>query len=157
MKPAVAPGALRVQALLGDDYQVVEFEESTRTSADAAAAIGCDVGQIAKSLVFRSESGGSVLVVASGSNRVDVDKVATLVGEPVRRADPAFVEASTGYAIGGVAPVGEGSHLAILLDEDLRTYDVLWAAGGTPNAVFSLTPDRLEELTGARFADVAER
>lgn len=155
MKPAVAPEALRVQALLGDDFEVVEFGESTRTSADAAASIGCAVAQIAKSLVFRSETGRSVLIIASGSNRVDEHKVEVLIGEAIGRADAAFVARTTGYGIGGVSPVGEADHLAILLDEDLRAFDTIWAAAGTPHAVFSLTPDDLARLTGAAFVDVA--
>lgn len=157
MKTAVAADARRVQEMLGEDFHVVEFTRSTRTSADAAEAIGCTVGQIAKSMVFRSESGGSVLVVASGAHRVSEEKVGHLVGEAVHRADPEFVERATGYRVGGVAPVGEASHQAVLLDEELRAFDTIWAAAGTPNAVFSLTPADLERLTGGRFADVAER
>ena len=110
MKPAQHPTALRTQRLLaeaGIDTQVVEFEQPTRTSAEAAAAIGCTVAEIAKSVVFRAkQSGGAVVVVASGDNRVCEDKVARLVGEKLGRADADFVRAATGYAIGGVAPLG---------------------------------------------------
>lgn len=157
MRDAESPTALRVQELLGNEFRVVEFEESTRTSADAAAAIGCSVAQIAKSLVFRTEGGGSVLVVASGANRVDEGKVATSIGDGIGRASPTFVREVTGYAVGGVAPVGPASHVAVLLDEDLRSFETLWAAGGTPNAVFELTPADLAGMTSGRFEDVAQR
>ena len=106
MRNAVAPAAQSVQAVLGPDYEVVEFDESTGTSAEAAAAIGCAVAQIAKSLVFRSKSGEPVLIVASGANRVDEKKVRALIGEKIERADAGYVTEVTGYAIGGVAPVG---------------------------------------------------
>lgn len=157
MKPASAPAALRVQQLLGPDYSVVEFDASTRTSAEAAAAIGCTVAQIAKSLVFRTASGKPVMVIASGSNRVDEKKVGALLGETIERPDADFVRATTGYAIGGVAPVGHATRLEILLDEDLLKLDPIWAAAGTPNAVFRLTAGKLGQITGGRFADIARR
>ncbi|MGA8446465.1 MAG: YbaK/EbsC family protein, partial [Roseiarcus sp.] len=107
MKPAASPSALRVQATLGDKHQVLEFDATTRTAADAAAAIGCTVAQIAKSLVFRGAgSNHPVLVVASGVNRVDETKVAAVLGEGIARADADFVREATGFAIGGVPPVG---------------------------------------------------
>lgn len=158
MKPATAPSALRMQDLLGPDFQVVEFEESTRTSAEAAAAIGCDVAQIAKSLIFRAkESGRSVLVVACGSNRVDEKAVARLLGEKIERADADFVRRATGFAIGGVPPIGHAEQPVIFLDADLQAYETIWAAAGTPNAVFRLTPARLAALTGAAYRDIAKR
>ncbi|MFN3351382.1 YbaK/EbsC family protein [Pseudorhodoplanes sp.] len=157
MKPASAPGARRVQNLLGPGFAVVEFAAGTRTSAEAAAAIGCEVAQIAKSLVFRTASGQAVLVVASGVNRVDEKKVGALLGERIERADADFVRSATGYPIGGVAPVGLAGALAVFLDEDLRRYDTLWAAAGTPNAVFQLTADKLAQITRGRFADIAKR
>jgi prolyl-tRNA editing enzyme YbaK/EbsC (Cys-tRNA(Pro) deacylase) len=157
VKPASAAAALRVQALLGAAYQVVEFEESTATSAEAAAAIGCTLAQIAKSLVFRAASGKSVLVVASGANRVDEKKVAIAIGEKIGRADPDFVREMTGYAIGGVAPVGHLVAPLVLLDSDLQAFSGIWAAAGTPNAVFKLTPAQLQSLTGGHFADTAKR
>jgi Cys-tRNA(Pro) deacylase len=156
MKPASAPAALRVQESLGPGFAVVEFEASTKTSADAAAAIGCSVAQIAKSLVFRAGD-TPVLVVASGTNRVDEKKVGALLGRKIERADADFVRQKTGYAIGGVAPVGHAVPPLVLLDEDLRQYETIWAAAGTPNAVFRLTPADLERLTAARFGDVAKR
>ncbi|HVZ07546.1 YbaK/EbsC family protein [Rhodopila sp.] len=157
MKPAASEGALRVQATLGESFRVLEFEQSTHSSADAAAAIGCDVAQIAKSMVFKAADGQPVLVVASGVNRVDEKKVAALLGQKIGRADPAFVLHHTGFAVGGVAPVGHGTPPLTLLDRDLAAFPRIWAAAGSPNAVFELTPADLERLTGATFADVAKR
>jgi len=155
MRRAIAPAALRVQKLLGTAYSVVEFDESTGTSAEAAGAIGCTVAQIAKSLVFRARSGGPVLVVASGANRVDEKKVGALIGEKIERADADFVREMTGYAIGGVAPVGHRIQPKVLLDANLKSFETIWAAAGTPNAVFPLTPTQLQFLTGGQFADIA--
>lgn len=157
MQPASAASALWVQEILGSSYLVVEFEESTGTSAEAAAAIGCTLAQIAKSLVFRSASGRSVLVVASGINRVDEKKAGQIIGEKIGRADADFVREMTGYAIGGVAPVGHRSTPVVLLDADLQAFPEIWAAAGTPNAVFKLTPDQLQLLTDGKYTDVAKR
>lgn len=158
MKSAQHPTALRTQTLLhaaGIDTHVVEFEQSTRTSAEAAAAIGCTVAEIAKSIIFRGkQSGEAVLVVASGDNRVSEAKVKVLVGEALGRADADFVRASTGYAIGGVAPLGHTQSVKILLDRDLLRFERIWAAAGTPFSVFPLTPDALARLTGAPWSDV---
>jgi prolyl-tRNA editing enzyme YbaK/EbsC (Cys-tRNA(Pro) deacylase) len=106
MKPATAPSALKVQTALGERFEVLEFDASTRTAGDAAAAIGCTVAQIAKSLVFLAQGGRPVLVVASGVHRVDEKRIAALVGEPIGRADANFVREATGFAIGGVPPTG---------------------------------------------------
>ena len=154
MRPATHPAALRVQSLLGRGFEVLEFDESTGTSGDAANAIGCTVGEIAKSLVFRAADGTPVLVVASGANRVDEKKVRALLGVKVGRADPEFARAMSGYVIGGVAPIGHVVPPRILLDADLERHATIWAAAGTPNAVFRLTPADLARLTGATFADV---
>jgi prolyl-tRNA editing enzyme YbaK/EbsC (Cys-tRNA(Pro) deacylase) len=156
MQPASAPSALKVQAVLGPGFRVLEFDAGTRTAAEAAAAIGCAVAQIAKSILFRAESGRPVLVVASGTNRVDERKVAALVGERIGRADAEFVRAATGFAIGGVPPVGHATAPVVLLDRDLLRFAEIWAAAGTPNAVFRLTPDELAGLTGAGFVEVAK-
>ena len=154
----LSPSARRVQETLdaiGLGHRVVEHEATTRTSEDAARAIGCTVAQIAKSLIFRArETGRPVLVIASGVNRVDEKKVATLIGEKIERADPDFVRSRTGYAIGGVPPVGHAESPLVLIDEDLLTFDEIWAAAGTPNAVFRLTPDQLVSVTGGRTAAV---
>lgn len=157
MKPATSPTALKVQAVLGEDFEVLEFETSTRTAAEAAAAIGCTVRQIAKSLIFRAvDSGRPVLAIASGSVRVDEARLSELLGENIGRADAAFVREQTGYAIGGVPPVGHSVDSAIFIDETLLTFDTIWAAGGTPNAVFRLKPDDLVRLTGGTVAAIAE-
>lgn len=157
MRPATASSALRVQAALGAAFEVLEFEDSTRTAADAAAAIGCTVAQIAKSMIFRAaDSDRPVLVIASGAVRVDADKVSALVGEKVRRASPDFVRENTGYAIGGVPPVGHRVVPIVLIDESLFGLECLWAAAGTPNAVFRLLPEDLSRLTAGVVADVAE-
>jgi prolyl-tRNA editing enzyme YbaK/EbsC (Cys-tRNA(Pro) deacylase) len=156
MKPASSEGAMRIQAILGGGLRVLEFEQSTHSSAEAAAAIGCEVAQIAKSMMFRAADGQPVLVVASGANRVDERKVAALLGQKVKRAEPAFVLASTGTAVGGVSPVGHLVTPVTLLDQDLRQFETVWAAAGSPYAVFELTPDDLVRLTGAGFVDVAK-
>ena len=158
MKPASAPSALKVQAVLGDAYEVLEFDAGTRTAADAATAIGCTVAEIAKSLLFRGkQSNRPVLVIASGDNRVDEKKVSALLGEKISRADADFVREMTGFAIGGVPPVGHATAPITLIDEDLMKFATIWAAAGTPNAVFQLKPAALAELTGGQLADVATR
>src|SRR5436853_4070466 len=157
MKPATAPSALKVQAVLGPEFQVLEFEASTRTSQDAAGAIGCTVAEIAKSLIFKSAQGRAVLVIASGVNRVDEKKVRALLGSKIGRADADFVRDSTGYAIGGVPPVGHVTPPIVLIDEDLQRFPVVWAAAGTPNAVFKIAPADLIRLTQGQVADIARR
>ncbi|MEM6513633.1 MAG: YbaK/EbsC family protein [Pseudomonadota bacterium] len=157
MKPATARSALKIQQVLGDEFEVLEFDESTRSAADAAAALGCDVAQIAKSMVFTAvNSRRPVLVVASGPVRVDTAKVGALFGEPVKRATPDFVRERTGFAIGGVPPIGHVTPPVVFLDETLLQFDTLWAAAGTPNAVFCLSPDNLQHLTNGSVADIAE-
>lgn len=158
MKPASAPSALKVQAALGPTFQVMEFDASTRTAADAAAAIVCTVAQIAKSLVFRTmETDRFVLVIASGVNRVDEKALSVIVGERIGRADAGFVREKTGFAIGGIPPVGHVTPPMIIVDEDLMGFGEIWAAAGTPNAVFRLSPAQLLELTHAQIAAVATR
>lgn len=157
MKPATAPSALRVQAALGDAFEVLEFEESTRTAADAAAAIGCTVAQIAKSMIFRATASDKpVLVITSGAVKVDINKVASLLGESVSRASPEFVRENTGYAIGGVPPLAHRIQPIVLIDESLFELECLWAAAGTPNAVFRLLPDDLSRLTAGVVADIGQ-
>ena len=160
MKPASHPTALRTAQLLRDagaDARVVEFEQPTRTSAEAAAAIGCSVAEIAKSIVFRGKvSGLAVVVVASGDNRVSEKKVSAKVDEPLARADADFVRTATGYAIGGVAPIGHAQPVKLLIDEELKRFATVWAAGGTPYSVFPVAPEELRRLTGAGWSDVRE-
>jgi len=156
----VHPSAERVQTLLAEANcpgHVKELADSTRTSLEAATALGVEVGQIAKSLVFAAGD-GMVLVVASGADRVDISALsAALNGARIRRADADSVRAATGYAIGGVSPVGLPEGLPVLVDRMLSTYDVVWAAAGTPHAVFPTTYDELLRLTGGAPADVRER
>lgn len=156
MKAASSTGAIKIQAILGDGFRVVEFEQSTHSSAEAAAAIGCDVAQIAKSMLFKAADGRSVLVVASGANRVDEKKVSALFGQKISRADAKFVLEQTGFVVGAVPPVGHAMAPAVFLDRDLRVFSTIWAAGGSPNAVFALTPNELARLTGAEFTEVAK-
>jgi prolyl-tRNA editing enzyme YbaK/EbsC (Cys-tRNA(Pro) deacylase) len=137
-------------ASLGLDIRVVEHAESTRTADEAARACGCEVGQIVKSLVFQgAKSGSPYLLLVSGSNRVDEKKVAAILGEALKRPDATFVRDVTGYAIGGIPPLGHASKLPVYIDEDLLRYEVIWAAAGTPNAVFAVAPAKLCEATGA--------
>ncbi len=150
--------AARVQEALdaaGLALTVREFPASTRTAADAAAAIGCEVAAIAKSLVFRAtESDRPVLVVASGVNRVDEKRLSRHLGEPLGRADAAFVREKTGFAIGGVPPCGHLTAPVVYLDEELFALEEIWAAAGTPNAVFRLAPDDLKRLAGGEVLRV---
>ncbi len=154
----LSPSAQKVQdalRALGFDCSVIEFQESTRTSAEAAARVGCEIGQIVKSLVFRGQvSGKPVLVLTSGANRVDEARISQYAGESIRRADADFVRTTSGYAIGGVPPVGHLQAMETYLDEDLFQYNTIWAAAGTPNAVFELTPGELLKMTQAKIAMV---
>ena len=157
MRPSQHPQALRVQAALGDGYTVVEFDESTHTSQQAADAIGCDVAQIAKSIIFRAASSGrAVLVIASGRNRVDEKKIRALLGEKIERAKPEFVHETTGFEVGGVPPLGHAQPCVVYLDQDLKVFPTIWAAGGTGNAVFEIGFGDLVRLSGATAADVAK-
>jgi prolyl-tRNA editing enzyme YbaK/EbsC (Cys-tRNA(Pro) deacylase) len=142
---------------LGLDLRVVELPGSTRTAVEAAQAVGCQVGQIVKSLVFKAKrSQRPILVVASGSNRVDERRVEALIGEPLGKADADFVRQQTGFVIGGVPPVGHAQRLETLIDEDLLQYGEIWAAAGTPHAVFRLTPGDLVQMTGGRVAAIKQ-
>ncbi|GHO82970.1 YbaK/EbsC family protein [Dictyobacter formicarum] len=141
---------------LGYQVEVVELAESTRTAKEAAQAIGCQVAQIVKSLIFKTkDTHKPILVVASGSNRVNEKKLGELVGEPIERANPDFVRQHTGYAVGGVAPVGHPEPLTTFIDQDLLQYDQIWAAAGTPFAVFQLTPRDLQGMTQGQVAAIS--
>jgi prolyl-tRNA editing enzyme YbaK/EbsC (Cys-tRNA(Pro) deacylase) len=156
----LSAAAQRIQDLIlarGLPHQVMEFAQTTRSAADAAAAIGCAVAQIAKSIVFKTAGGAPVLVIASGPNRVDEAKVAAALGEPIGKADAEFVRAATGFAIGGVPPLGHVQPSRTLIDSDLLQLPTIWAAAGTPNAVFQLSPDELVAMTGGEVADIALR
>jgi prolyl-tRNA editing enzyme YbaK/EbsC (Cys-tRNA(Pro) deacylase) len=148
----------RVRAALlaaGHADSIASFPEGTRSAAEAAAAVGCDVAQIAKSIVFRAGE-RPVLVVASGANRVDMRKVAAATGLAVKRADGSWVRDVTGFAIGGVAPVGHVSPPVVLVDEDLFRLERVWAAAGSPMHVFETTPAELLRLSQGSRADVRE-
>jgi prolyl-tRNA editing enzyme YbaK/EbsC (Cys-tRNA(Pro) deacylase) len=136
-------------AAAGLEVEIREFPAGTRTAADAAAAVGCEVAQICKSLVFRVDGDRPLLVIASGANRVDEARFGA------RKADAAYVREQTGYAIGGVPPVGHARPIETVLDEDLLAHDVVWAAAGTPTAVFAVDPRRLAALDGIRVARVS--
>lgn len=150
------PSAARVQAALGAhglEIAVRELDASTRTAVEAAAACGVSVGQIVKSLVFLAAD-GPVLVLASGANLVDEQRLGMVLGGPVRRADAESVRAATGFAIGGVPPVGHARPLPVVIDRDLLGYDRVVAAAGTPRAVFAIAPQELCRVTGGAVADV---
>lgn len=153
------PSVQKVQRALHDagvDVAVVMLADAARTSQQAADALGIEVGQIAKSLVFRArDSGRAVLVIASGSNRVDEHKVAALIGEKIERAAPDFVRERTGYAIGGIPPIGHATQLEVLLDRSLARYEVVWGAAGHPHSVFPIAPAKLFDVAGGRVEDVA--
>jgi prolyl-tRNA editing enzyme YbaK/EbsC (Cys-tRNA(Pro) deacylase) len=148
----------RVRAALlaaGHPDTITEFPAGTRTAADAAAAVGCTVAQIAKSIVFRAGN-RAVVVIASGANRVDAAKVSEAIGEKVRRADAEWVREATGFAIGGVSPVGHVTPPILLFDRDLLALDPIWAAAGSPAHVFRTDPTTLARITVARIADIRE-
>jgi len=142
---------------LGLGYKVVELPASTRTSAEAAQAIGTSVAQIVKSIVFKGKhSGQAFLALASGVNRVSEERLAVLAGEPVEKADANFVRIMTGFVIGGVPPLGHSHPLCAWIDEDLLKYDEVWAAAGNPRAVFRLDPRDLARITNGQVAGVKE-
>ena len=142
---------------LGLHPQARRFTEGTKTADDAARAIGCDVGQIVKSLVFLADA-AAILALTSGSNRVDESKLAGVAGATaVRRATPEEARAATGFAVGGTPPFGHAGRVRAYCDEDLLGHDEVWAAAGTPDSVFPLTPADLVRLSGATVADIAER
>ena len=155
---ALPDGVQRVAALLraiGHDKEVVMLPAAGRTSAEAAASLGCDVAEIAKSIVFRRlADDAAVMVIASGADRIDEAKVAGLAG-PIGKADAKFVKEKIGYAIGGVSPIGHAHQSVILIDQNIDKFASVWAAAGHPHAVFNLTPDQLRAMTGAPTVDVA--
>ena len=158
MPELLSPSAQKVQDALhefGLDLTVLELPASTRTAVEAALAVGCDVGQIVKSLVFRGKhSSIPVLILVSGSNRVNEQTVAQVLGEPIGKADADFVRQHTGFVIGGVPPVGHSEKLRTLMDEDLLQYDQIWAAAGTPNALFQLQAQDLLKISAALLCKI---
>jgi prolyl-tRNA editing enzyme YbaK/EbsC (Cys-tRNA(Pro) deacylase) len=161
VKPLSA-AAMRVQRALaaaGLDCVITEYGTAARTAAEAAATLGCGVAQIAKSLVFRATAtdapDGVVLVIASGANRVDEAKVAALCGATIDKADASVVREATGYAIGGIPPFAHARRLRAFVDRDLLAFERVYAAGGTPNAMFPIRPADLVRVSGGIIADVA--
>jgi prolyl-tRNA editing enzyme YbaK/EbsC (Cys-tRNA(Pro) deacylase) len=150
--------ALAIQTTLqslGFENQVVELPDSTRTAQEAADAIGCTVAQIAKSIIFRMKNTNApLLVVASGSNRINEKLIAKVVEDKLGKADADFVREHTGFVIGGVAPIGHTSEIVTLIDEDLFQHGTIWAAAGHPKAVFQLTADELVQLTDGKIVAV---
>lgn len=154
----LSPSAQKIQDLLislGFDYTVIEHAESTRTAQEAADRAGCELGQIVKSLIFKgSDSGKPILVLTSGANRVDEKRISEYAGESIGRADANFVRATTGFAIGGVPPVGHAQKMETYLDEDFLPYQTIWAAAGTPNAIFELKTEDLQKMTDGKIVRV---
>jgi len=154
----LSPSAQKVQdqiQSLGFDYTVIEHTESTRTAQEAAERAGCELGQIVKSLIFKGkDSGKPILVLTSGANRVDEKRISEYAGEAIGRADADFVRGVTGFAIGGVPPVCHLQKMETYLDEDFLGYQTIWAAAGTPNAIFELKTSDLQKMTGGRVVRV---
>ena len=154
----LSPSAQKIQdqlQALGFKYNVIEHAESTRTAQEAADRAGCELGQIVKSLIFKGkESGKPILVLTSGANRVDEKQISEYAGEPISRADADFVRAVTGFAIGGVPPVGHIQKMETYIDEDFLKYATIWAAAGTPNAIFELRTEDLQKMTGGKVLQV---
>lgn len=147
----LSPSAQQIQDLLnslGYEYQVIEHAESTRTAMDAAERAGCELGQIVKSLIFKGQqSGKPILVLTSGANRVDEMRIREYAREKIWKADADFVKAVTGYAIGGVPPLGHTENIETYIDEDFLKYETIWAAAGTSKAIFELKTEDLQKMT----------
>lgn len=150
--------AQKVQEALnkhGQTLTVLELSDRTHTAAEAAAALKCEVAQIVKSLVFQTQSGAPVLVLASGPNRVNEKTIEALIGEPIKKASADFTTEVTGFSIGGIPPLGHKTPIDLLfIDETLVGFDILWAAAGTPHAVFSLKGSELAALTGGKIVSI---
>ncbi len=153
--PAAVLKVSQAAAALGIPVEIRDMPDSTRTAAEAAAAVGCSVGEIVKSLVFRGrDSGSPYLLLVSGANRVNEDAVASQIGEPLDRPDAAFVRTVTGFAIGGIPPFGHAATLPTFLDRDLLAHPAVWAAAGTPHALFRTDPAALRDAVAAHVIDV---
>jgi prolyl-tRNA editing enzyme YbaK/EbsC (Cys-tRNA(Pro) deacylase) len=154
----LSPSAQKIQNLLdslGYAYTVIEHTESTRTAQEAADRAGCELGQIVKSLIFRGKSSGKpILVLTSGANRVDEKRISGYAEETIGRADADFVRTVTGFAIGGVPPIGHAEKMETYLDEDFLSYQTIWAAAGTPNAIFELKTEDLQKMTNGKIVQV---
>ena len=156
--PTLSPSAQKIQDILntlGYDYTVVEHAESTRTAQEAAVRAGCQLGQIVKSLIFRGKATGKpILILASGPNRVNEKLISEYAGESIGKADADFVRAVTGFVIGGVPPIGHAEKMETYLDEDFLQYPTIWAAAGTPNAIFELKTEDLQKMTGGKVVSI---
>ena len=154
----LSPSAQKIQDLLnalGYNYTVIEHTESTRTAQEAADRAGCEIGQIVKSLIFKgSDSGKPILVLTSGANRVDEKRIEQYAGETISRPNADFVRTVTGFAIGGVPPVGHAQKMETYIDEDFLAYPTIWAAAGTPNAIFELNTEDLQKMTDGKVVQV---
>ena len=154
----LSPHAQKVQVALrtlGFPHEVIELSQTTRSAAEAAQAIGCKVEEIAKSLIFKGKrTNKAILVIASGPNRVNEKKIGEFLSEPVKMADADFVRQRTGFTIGGVPPIAHRERLETIIDEDLLQFEEIWAAAGTPNAVFRLSPADLTKMTDGRITSV---
>ncbi len=157
---SLTPTAQKIQNLLnslGYDYKVIEHAESTRTAQEAADRAGCELGQIVKSLIFKGkDSGKPILVLTSGPNRANEKRVSEYAGESITKADADFVRAVTGFAIGGVPPIGLMEKMETYIDEDFLQYPTVWAAAGTPNAIFELRTEDLQKMTGGIMANIKQ-
>lgn len=154
----ISPTAQKIQDALrslGYDYTVVEHAESTRTAQEAADRAGCELGQIVKSLIFQGkDSGKPILVLTSGANRVDEKRISEYAGERIVRADADFVRAATGFAIGGIPPIAHAQPIETYIDEDFLPFATVWAAAGTPNAIFELKTEDLQKMTDGKVVRV---
>ena len=158
MSQELSSSAQKVQDVLEDfglSLQVVELPASTRSAVDAADSIGCELGQIIKSIIFKGKrTHRAILVLASGKNRIDERVIEVLIKEPLGKANADFVRQATGFAIGGVPPVGHNHEIETYIDRDLLDYEMLWAAAGTPNAIFALTPEDLTRISPGRVVSI---
>lgn len=158
MSSDLSKSAEKVQSALnqfGFELNVVELSESTRTAQEAADTIGCQVSQIAKSLIFKCKNSQKpLLIIASGTNRVNEKVIKQYIGEKLEKADADFVLEHTGFVIGGIPPIGHKNSITTLIDEDLMQYEEIWAAAGTPHAVFKLTPKILTEITQGSIVSI---
>lgn len=155
---SLSSSAQKIQTILNNlapNFKVVEFSESTRTAQEAADRVGCQLGQIVKSMIFKGKvTNKAILVLTSGSNRVDEKKISKYIGEAIARADPDYVRSKTGFAIGGVPPVGHTQQIETFIDEDLLNFTDVWAAAGTPNAVFNLLSSDLVKISHGKIVNV---
>jgi len=158
MDKPLSPSAQKIQDILNSlsyNYTVIEHAESTRTAQEAADRAGCELGQIVKSLIFKgNDSGKPILVFTSGANRVDEKRISGYAGEGISRASADFVRSVTGFAIGGVPPVGHVQKMETYIDEDFQHYQTIWAAAGTPNAIFELKTEDLQKMTDGKVVMV---